>query len=476
MKPTLEGILTEKWYTQGAPGRPFYMIAFVRADSSTDYMHKDLGFSYQQYFFLFKNDYFEGSYFAAELELNAQRILSELRKDPLFFKKKKTRYEQEVKWFFSIVQKKLSGLPAFSDSELIDFLHWTAIHINCVIGISHLIESVSFRIEHDLRHAVKHKVPSQDVNSLFVRLTMATKPSLALKKDELLWKIKKAPLKIRRRLIQKFIETFGWVDGGYAGPKEWNAEEVLKAANSISFVEPLDFDKIQKDKKEACKQVGLSKTELDWVEWIDFLTLWQDERKRNILRGVLVMDALANELSRRFSVPKEALAHMLPLEITLGNLKDKSLEKTAALRKKGFVYLSTLNGFFLFEGKNVLEFDSKFHGKHDELESIHGQCASMGNATGKVFVLKTLDSIGKIEEGAVLVASMTRPEFVPAMRKAAAIVTDEGGITSHAAIVSRELGKPCVIGTKVATKILKDGWIVQVKANHGQVIVLEKTK
>jgi len=73
-----------------------------------------------------------------------------------------------------------------------------------------------------------------------------------------------------------------------------------------------------------------------------------------------------------------------------------------------------------------------------------------------------------------LVTSMTRPEFVPAMRKAVAIVTDEGGITSHAAIVSRELGIPCVIGTKSATKVLKDGWIVQVKANHGQIVVLEK--
>jgi pyruvate,water dikinase len=64
---------------------------------------------------------------------------------------------------------------------------------------------------------------------------------------------------------------------------------------------------------------------------------------------------------------------------------------------------------------------------------------------------------------------MTRPDYVPAMKKAAAIVTNEGGITCHAAIVSRELGIPCIIGTKIATEVFKDGDVVEVNANHGWV-------
>ena len=64
---------------------------------------------------------------------------------------------------------------------------------------------------------------------------------------------------------------------------------------------------------------------------------------------------------------------------------------------------------------------------------------------------------------------MTRPEFVPIMKKAAAIVTDEGGITCHAAIISRELGVPCVVGTKIATKVLKDNDFVEIRATHGLV-------
>jgi pyruvate,water dikinase len=84
-------------------------------------------------------------------------------------------------------------------------------------------------------------------------------------------------------------------------------------------------------------------------------------------------------------------------------------------------------------------------------------------------VIKTIHDIAKVKKGEILIAYMTRPEFMPAMQKAAAFVTNEGGITSHAAIVSREMNKPCVIGTKIATEIFKDGDLVEVDANKGVV-------
>ncbi|MFA6099944.1 MAG: PEP-utilizing enzyme [Patescibacteria group bacterium] len=76
-------------------------------------------------------------------------------------------------------------------------------------------------------------------------------------------------------------------------------------------------------------------------------------------------------------------------------------------------------------------------------------------------------------QGDVLVASMTRPEMLPAMKKASAIVTDEGGVTCHAAIVSRELNIPCVIGTKIATTMIKDGDRVEVNATQGIVRIIK---
>lgn len=100
---------------------------------------------------------------------------------------------------------------------------------------------------------------------------------------------------------------------------------------------------------------------------------------------------------------------------------------------------------------------------------LHGLGASPGIATGKVKIIHDLSELGKIEKGDILVTEMTSPDYVPAMEKSSAIITDRGGMTCHAAIVSRELGIPCIVGTGNATKVLKDGIIVTVDANQGVV-------
>jgi len=74
-----------------------------------------------------------------------------------------------------------------------------------------------------------------------------------------------------------------------------------------------------------------------------------------------------------------------------------------------------------------------------------------------------------MKDGDILVAPMTSPDFIVAMRKASAIITDEGGMTSHAAIVSRELGIPCIVQTRIATKVLKDNDMVEIDLEKGVV-------
>jgi phosphohistidine swiveling domain-containing protein len=96
---------------------------------------------------------------------------------------------------------------------------------------------------------------------------------------------------------------------------------------------------------------------------------------------------------------------------------------------------------------------------------VKGQVAFPGLARGVVTVARDYDSAkDKFDEGRILVAPSTNPTMLPLMKKAAAIITDEGGITCHAAIISRELKIPCIIGTKIATKIFKDGDRVEVDA------------
>ena len=124
--------------------------------------------------------------------------------------------------------------------------------------------------------------------------------------------------------------------------------------------------------------------------------------------------------------------------------------------------------------------ESKAVTEKTELTSlVRGLAASPGIASGKVKNIKDISEISRVEDGDVLVTVMTNPDMVPAMRRASAVVTDEGGRTCHAAIVSRELGIPCIVGAKTASEVLKEGMEITVDATRGVVydgIVLQEDK
>jgi pyruvate,water dikinase len=119
------------------------------------------------------------------------------------------------------------------------------------------------------------------------------------------------------------------------------------------------------------------------------------------------------------------------------------------------------------EAEKILEKIDIIEEKVDNTQTeFEGTCACSGKATGKVKIINTTEDMPKMEKGDIMVSHTTFPSLVPAMKKAAAIVTEDGGITCHAAIVSREMGTPCVTGIKTATKVLKDGELVEVDADN----------
>ncbi len=129
--------------------------------------------------------------------------------------------------------------------------------------------------------------------------------------------------------------------------------------------------------------------------------------------------------------------------------------------------ITTLN-----KGKDKQKSVSSGGGEIDESKAeilLKGAAASLGAAFGPVKIIHKPTEIDKVKDGDVLVTEMTTPDYVPAMRKAVAIVTDTGGRTCHASIVSRELGIPCVVGTGTATHVLKNGQIITVDGAKGLV-------
>jgi len=124
---------------------------------------------------------------------------------------------------------------------------------------------------------------------------------------------------------------------------------------------------------------------------------------------------------------------------------------------------------YFLQTRAVTTLEEKETKKVEGTPILEGYGASPGVATGIVKIVHNMNELEKIQKGDVLVTEMTNPDFVVAMEKSAAIVTNAGGSTCHAAIVSRELGVPCIVGTKKATQVLEEGKRITVDATHGKV-------
>jgi phosphoenolpyruvate synthase/pyruvate phosphate dikinase/DNA-binding Xre family transcriptional regulator len=207
------------------------------------------------------------------------------------------------------------------------------------------------------------------------------------------------------------------------------------------------------------------------------ITAWRESRKKFNLMGIVVLFRILTETERRTGIPASCLAYLTHDEVESalkGAITRATLERR---RDGGAIYITEGRDYKVLYGDEALSIQKELEKKIGGTESdtiITGKVASQGFAKGIVCVVRTVNEFSKFKDGQILVTGMTRPEFVPLMKKAAGIVTNEGGITSHAAIVSRELGKPCIIGTKNATELLHDGDLVEVRALHGTVRILER--
>ena len=152
-------------------------------------------------------------------------------------------------------------------------------------------------------------------------------------------------------------------------------------------------------------------------------------------------------------------------------LSGRYLRQELVAEREHHVIEITDDGVKLLAGGKILAGGDENMG---EVREIKGVCAQPGKVRGTVKVVLTPKECGKVREGDILVATMSTPDFLPGMMKAAAFVTDLGGMTCHVAIVSREMKKPCVIGTKNATKVLKDGDEVEVDAEAGVVKIIKR--
>ncbi len=266
---------------------------------------------------------------------------------------------------------------------------------------------------------------------------------------------------------QRLKEKFAWLENTEKR-KAYIAREIVEKNKLISgYNKWLDL---------------LAQEEKKLVHYLQTIIELRDARKDYLAKFLVVVFKIAQKLFKEVGVDENLIYFYMFDEIVKGKkylLKNKN---NLMKRLGGCSVFVSYNGnieieYSTFETTKAMlnKFFLEQQTSSGDGKVIKGQVGSPGKIKGIVKIVMNLNKESeKFKDGDVLVTGMTRPEFIPIMKKAVAVVTDEGGITCHAAIVSRELGTPCVIGTKVATQVLNDGDLIEVDANKGIVKIIKK--
>lgn len=238
---------------------------------------------------------------------------------------------------------------------------------------------------------------------------------------------------------KQVAKEFGWIRcrDGFCTP--FSEKDIIDYAKTVK--PPASHDKVFIPAKinrlfEEAQELVYFRTQRTDV-WIELLFL-----SRPILKA----------LAKKYKLTPNDLKYYTLESLVEG--KPKRLpKKFGVIGNKGKTYF--------FDKPQIAEENKKI------LSEVKGATAQKGIVTGIVKIVSTVKDLPKVKAGDIMVTFMTSPNFMPAMRLAAAFVTDEGGLTCHAAIVAREMKKPCVTGTKIATKTFRDGDVVEVDADNG---------
>ena len=324
-----------------------------------------------------------------------------------------------------------------------------------------------------------------ELPAYFNILTNPKKPTLGKQQDIGLLKIAtmaKSKAGMRTPKIQTLLalhtKKYEWLPCTYENAPWTFAYFESVAANMIGqgvdAGEELRKIELREREVEAQRKKALFELKLyPWEERLfaiaSDILFFKANRKDMLFKSYFQMRPLIREIARRLHLTPKQVMFLLPNEVKAALESGKTSPSILNERARFCVGISIDDSTAVFVGKNAKRILERHVEKQEvkQVRELLGQCACPGYAKGAVKLVLSPKDIHKMKKGDILVSPATNPDIVQAMKLAGAIVTNTGGLTSHAAIVSRELNIPCVVGTKVATELLRDGEIVEVDASKG---------
>jgi len=399
-------------------------------------------------------------------------------------------YFEEVMHLAEGIQKKTKEFREIKVHSLSNEELWTKIKVvfDLLFQSGKTITQAREHAFDYVKETLKKEYPEEFINGLLIRLTSPTQKSLAVIEEEEL--IKKAIELNKEYNSIKFNELvdihhrdWSWIPTDWAIGMPWSKTDVKNRLIKFAKEDPEkrllgvgeDFLKKEREKEELFSQYIKSKELRKLIEMMEIEAFYRLHRRYVLSELLHCSQHLFEELAFRMKLETDLMYNLLPHEIVDFLLKGKQPDRSLVEeRLKYFVLYGKDDNVSIHYGVKAAEMAQVLYSDIDEtLEILKGSVGCQGKATGIARIIHSRDDFHKISDGEILVTHETTPDFMPILHKIKAIVTDEGGISCHAAVISREMNIPCVIGTNVATKVLKDGDLVEVDATKG---IVKKVK
>lgn len=332
-------------------------------------------------------------------------------------------------------------------------------------------------------------VESESVGSLNIALSIkknktACKIFLKNNVSEIKNKLNKINSNLKKKILTHY-KKYLWLHYNYEGPvlefdyflEIWKG--LLKDENLEKYLKESEckFKDLKKKRILLFRKLKFNANEKKLFNIAKDIVWLKGWRKDCMYYGSYVLDKIAKEIGKRLGLSLNQVRLFCDWEIRDALLKNKFNPNELNERYKlSIVYGDSVSRPKIYSGEKAKKFLRAWpfeKQKIKKMDELHGAVAYPGKAKGVVKIVETIDDIKKMKKGNILLSETTYPALVPAMKLAGAIVTNVGGLTCHAAIVSRELKIPCVVGTKIATKVLHDGDLVEVDAEKGAVKIIK---
>ncbi len=260
-------------------------------------------------------------------------------------------------------------------------------------------------------------------------------------------------------LIKKLHRRYQWIPINFVG-EPWTEKEI---AQKITAYRPTRHSTPTK-----APSTHLSPTTKQHLHALRIIAELNEFRKGVFTKAIFDCRPAFDTLAKKNNLSGWEDINFLTTSEIIDLSKGKNTYQKALLPTRSLVLLAPKGkNVMLLYGNEVKRFEKKFRSIDHTVTELKGVTAQHGLVTGRVKIIKEVKDFAKFQKGDILVAKMTSIDFIAIMKRAAAFVTDEGGLACHAAIIAREYGTPCIVGTGSASHVFKDGDLVKVDANLG---------